>query len=266
MSDHYTNSDPQQPRPRPDTAPETPTPDVATGDTVGPAGEPAGTPGTAAPGSAAPGTAAQDAARQEAADAAAPGAASGPDAAGAPDGAAAGHEAVGDANTDHVGSQPAPGADAAAQPAAEDGESALPANVPARSGDTSALTPVFHTRVLSEAGLSATDIEGLRQEYARGQMDLGQRAEKLRLDAVALEKAMDTLVEGSSKAHEKGLSVTTTHSRDSEVSKTEIVIGNTGKARGGHGRSGMRFGFWGVLGILVGVGVVGAIWWLSTLG
>jgi hypothetical protein len=178
-----------------------------------------------------------------------------------------------------VGPGEEPTADAAAEP--EDAGAAARAESVEDEDDTvhaaaepdsgvpapASLTPVFHTRVLAEAGLSPNDIEDLRQDYARGQMDLAQRAEKLRLDAVALEKAMDTLVDGSSKAHDAGLSVTTTHSRDSEVSRTEIVIGNTGAARKApRRRSGGGFAPDRLLLIAVVVAVVGAAGaWLYTV-
>lgn len=171
---------------------------------------------------------------------------------GEPTGDEAAHEGSEDAAAAAHVESTAGAAEEAAHAGSEQGAVPAPAS----------LTPVFHSRVLAEAGLSPTDIEDLRQEYARGQMDLAQRAEKLRLDAVALEKAMDTLVDGSSKAHDAGLSVTTTHSRDSEVSRTEIVIGNTGAARKAprRSRSGPGMDRTVVAAVVVGVLLAAGLW------
>jgi len=86
---------------------------------------------------------------------------------------------------------------------------------------------------LEVAGLSQEEISQLRTKYAEGRIDLAHKAEELGLDVQALDKTLSTLASQTAAVSEAGDSVTMTHSHTNTLGRTEVVMGNTDKAKSG---------------------------------
>ncbi|MBC8147747.1 MAG: hypothetical protein H8E98_07150 [Bacteroidetes bacterium] len=70
-------------------------------------------------------------------------------------------------------------------------------------------------------------------EYSKGILDINKKAQELYVDAVALEKVLGDLSETTKEVSESGNAVTITHSQNTKLGRTEIMMGNTEQAQVG---------------------------------
>jgi hypothetical protein len=70
-------------------------------------------------------------------------------------------------------------------------------------------------------------------DYSKGMLDLSTKAQELHVDAAALKKTLDDLSDTVCKTAKDGNSITITHSQTTTVGRTEVIMGNTEKARSG---------------------------------
>jgi|TARA_B100001964_G_C14218316_1_gene593966 hypothetical protein len=86
---------------------------------------------------------------------------------------------------------------------------------------------------LEMAGLNEQQISELKVKYAEGKIDLAHKAQELGLDVQALDKTLSTLASQTASVSAAGDAVTMTHSHTNTLGRTEVIMGNTEKARSG---------------------------------
>ncbi len=89
------------------------------------------------------------------------------------------------------------------------------------------------TDVINLTGLSDSQINELKVMHAKGLIDIGKKAAELQVDVSALDKTLASFNDQTAKATEKDTHATVTHTQTSALGRTEIVMGNTDKARSG---------------------------------
>lgn len=87
--------------------------------------------------------------------------------------------------------------------------------------------------VLELTGLDATQIAELKNQHAAGVIELKKKADELKIDVAALDAALSSFSDQTAKATQAGAHATITHTQDSSLGRTEVVIGNTEKAASG---------------------------------
>ena len=83
------------------------------------------------------------------------------------------------------------------------------------------------------SGLSQEQVNTLKYQHAQGMIDLRRRANELRVDVDALDRALKAVSQQAQQANDAGISVTATHSQSSQFGHTEVVLGNTRRAADG---------------------------------
>ncbi len=109
------------------------------------------------------------------------------------------------------------------KPAADNGDH-LPAETTIRLTDT---------KQLDLTGLDQQQIAELKAQHAAGLIDLGKKAAELKIDVGALDAALGSFVAQTHEASNVGASATISHTQESELGRTEVMIGNTTKAASG---------------------------------
>ena len=89
------------------------------------------------------------------------------------------------------------------------------------------------SNVLQTAGLNETQIQELRMQHAKGMIDIYKKAQELQVDVKALDATLTTMADQTEQVSKAGDSVTMTHSEDSSLGRTEVMMGNTEKAAKG---------------------------------
>ena len=89
------------------------------------------------------------------------------------------------------------------------------------------------SNVLKTAGLSDQQIQELRMQHAKGMIDIHKKAQELHVDVNALDATLTTMANQTEQVSKAGDSVTMTHSHDSSLGRTEVMMGNTEKAAKG---------------------------------
>lgn len=86
---------------------------------------------------------------------------------------------------------------------------------------------------LDLSGLTVAQQQQLKEDYARGMLDVHKKAEELKVDVAALEAGLGTMAHQTAEISKSGDSVTLTHSQSNTLGRTEVVMGNTEKAAAG---------------------------------
>lgn len=73
----------------------------------------------------------------------------------------------------------------------------------------------------------------LLTDYTRGVLDVSRRAHELHVDVATLDKTLQSLAGTAREVAEVGNAVTVTHTQETSVGRTEILMGNTRRARRG---------------------------------
>lgn len=89
------------------------------------------------------------------------------------------------------------------------------------------------TTVLDLTGLSEEQVQELTVKYAEGMIDVKVKAAELDVDVDALKKVLDTMVDHTRQVSEQGDAITSSHTQDSSLGRTEVLMGNTEKAASG---------------------------------
>ena len=84
------------------------------------------------------------------------------------------------------------------------------------------------------AALSEEQRSSLMLEFARGQLDINKKANEMHVDVGAFRNMLDVM---STKTRElsaqENTSVTMSHTQETSVGKTEVIMGNTAQAASG---------------------------------
>jgi len=83
---------------------------------------------------------------------------------------------------------------------------------------------------LDTTGLTDSQIQELRMQHNKGLIDLKKKALELNIDIKALDATLSTMGEQTSEVSKAGDSVTMSHTQDSELGRTEVMMGNTDAA------------------------------------
>ena len=73
----------------------------------------------------------------------------------------------------------------------------------------------------------------LQVEYARGMIEINKRAQELGVDVMALDRALQSMVETTQAVSANNDAVTITNTQDNSIGRTEIIMGNTEHAMKG---------------------------------
>lgn len=73
----------------------------------------------------------------------------------------------------------------------------------------------------------------LLANYAKGMLDLNKRAQELHVDVGALKATLSTMAETTQQVSDEDNAITISHTQTTSVGRTEIMMGNTDKARSG---------------------------------
>lgn len=73
----------------------------------------------------------------------------------------------------------------------------------------------------------------LLTEHARGMLDLNRRAQELHVDVGALKSTLNSMTVTTREVSGDGHAVTISHAQTTNIGRTEILMGNTDKARKG---------------------------------
>jgi hypothetical protein len=92
------------------------------------------------------------------------------------------------------------------------------------------LTP---TAVADLSHLTPLERKQLIAEHTAGMLNLARKAQELHMDVGVLKAALGTLSDATQEVAQSGNSVTISHTQTSSVGRTEILMGNTGRAESG---------------------------------
>lgn len=73
----------------------------------------------------------------------------------------------------------------------------------------------------------------LLADHAKGMLDLNKRAQELHVDVGALKATLATMSETTQQVSDDDNAITISHTQTTSVGRTEIMMGNTDKARSG---------------------------------
>ena len=127
--------------------------------------------------------------------------------------------------------------------------------VPAESQKVS--LPLGSSAELDLSALPEAERVALQVEYARGMIDVNKRAQELGVDVQALDRTLRSMAETTQEVSATDDAVTVTHTQESSIGRTEVIMGNTEQAMKGRlTRSQTGDRDW--LPYLIGLGIVGA--------
>lgn len=98
--------------------------------------------------------------------------------------------------------------------------------------------PPTHIRLgpsasLDLSWLSEEERLELMREHAKGMIDITHKAQEMHVDSAALKKTLDDLSNTTRDASESGSAVTISHTQTTSIGRTEVIMGNTEKAKKG---------------------------------
>ena len=85
----------------------------------------------------------------------------------------------------------------------------------------------------AELDLSALPEEqrvALHVEYSRGMIDLNRKAQELGVDVQALDRTLRSMAEVTQEVSASDDAVTVTHTQETSIGRTEVIMGNTEQA------------------------------------
>jgi hypothetical protein len=89
------------------------------------------------------------------------------------------------------------------------------------------------SNVLQTEGLTEDQIQELKMLHAKGVIDIDKKTQELNIDVKALDATIGTMAAQTEQISKAGDHVTMTHSHDSSLGRTEVMMGNTNKAAKG---------------------------------
>src|ERR1700757_141750 len=89
------------------------------------------------------------------------------------------------------------------------------------------------SNLLDLTGMQPDQIAELKRQHASGMIDLKKKAEELKIENASLAMTLDSFNTEASKATQANVSMTATHTQNTAIGRTEVVIGNTDRAASG---------------------------------
>ncbi len=75
--------------------------------------------------------------------------------------------------------------------------------------------------------------EALLVEYTKGMLDIGLKAQELHVDVGTLKTTLDHLASTTKDVSQGGDAITVTHTQETSIGRTEVIMGNTEEAQSG---------------------------------
>ena len=93
--------------------------------------------------------------------------------------------------------------------------------------------PIGPSASLDLSWLPEEERRQLLQEHTKGMLKVGLRAQEIHADVGALDSDLHTMTETTRRASLDDNAVTITHSQTTSIGRTEVIMGNTDRARSG---------------------------------
>lgn len=82
-------------------------------------------------------------------------------------------------------------------------------------------------------GLQSNQISVLQEQHAKGLIEVQRKASELKVDIQALDETLESLTSQARTANDAGVNITATHTQNTTLGQTEIIVGNTQRAAAG---------------------------------
>ena len=82
-------------------------------------------------------------------------------------------------------------------------------------------------------GLQSNQISVLQKQHAKGLIEVQRKASELKVDIQALDQTLESLTTQARTANDAGVNITATHTQNTSLGQTEIIVGNTQRAASG---------------------------------
>jgi hypothetical protein len=79
--------------------------------------------------------------------------------------------------------------------------------------------------------LSEAEIAELQRQHISSMIDMRKKAEEMKIDVGALDAILNSATDTATKATQGGAHATISHTQTTSVGRTEVVIGNTDRAK-----------------------------------
>ena len=89
------------------------------------------------------------------------------------------------------------------------------------------------TTTIDLSGIPEEERTALISRHAEGLLDIRKKAAELGVDAMALENVLRAASDTVRSATEQGTHATVSHTQTSSIGRTEVIMGNTDRARAG---------------------------------
>jgi|GEM_PF-3097006 len=83
------------------------------------------------------------------------------------------------------------------------------------------------------AGLQSGQVSVLQEQHAKGLIEVQRKASELKVDIQALDQTLESLTSQARTANDAGVNITATHTQNTSLGQTEIIVGNTQRAATG---------------------------------
>jgi len=93
--------------------------------------------------------------------------------------------------------------------------------------------PIGPTAAIDLSWLPENERKALMADYAKGVLDIAKKAQDMHVDVGALRSTLGTLGDTTKDIAASGAAVTVTHTQQSSIGRTEIIMGNTQQAHKG---------------------------------
>ena len=82
-------------------------------------------------------------------------------------------------------------------------------------------------------GLHENQVSVLQEQHAKGLIEVQRKASELKVDIQALDQTLESLTSQARSANDAGVNITATHTQNTTLGQTEIIVGNTQRAAAG---------------------------------
>ncbi|HEV7353721.1 MAG TPA: hypothetical protein VGN74_11400 [Brevundimonas sp.] len=93
--------------------------------------------------------------------------------------------------------------------------------------------PIGPTTSIDLSWLPEHERKALMADYAKGVLDIAKKAQDLHVDVGALKSTLGTLSDTTKDVAASGAAVTVTHTQQTSIGRTEVIMGNTEQAQKG---------------------------------
>ena len=93
--------------------------------------------------------------------------------------------------------------------------------------------PLSPSTAMDLSWLPENERKALLFDYTKGMLDIAVKAQELHVDSDVLKRTLEDLSSTTQEVADKGSAITISHTQTTKVGRTEVLMGNTEKAKGG---------------------------------